>query len=140
MVELVVKHYDGALKAEHGTGRNMAPFVEQEWGRQAYALMARLKQLVDPANLLNPGVIINDDPHAHLHDLKTWARVEEEVDRCMECGFCEPKCPSRDLTLTPRRRIVVRREMPSLQQSGENPALLEALVRPTRMPAWIPAR
>lgn len=129
VVALVVERYDGALKAEHGTGRNMAPFVEQEWGRQAYALMARLKNLLDPHNMLNPGVIVNDDPHAHLNDLKTWARVEEEVDTCMECGFCEPKCPSRDLTLTPRRRIVVRREIARLQASGEDDRLLEELVR-----------
>jgi hypothetical protein len=31
--------YDGALKAEHGTGRNMAPFVETEWGAEAYWVM-----------------------------------------------------------------------------------------------------
>lgn len=129
IVELVVKKYDGALKAEHGTGRNMAPFVEAEWGKEAYALMARLKKLVDPDNLLNPGVIINPDQHAHIHDLKAWATVEEEVDRCMECGFCEPKCPSRDLTLTPRRRIVVRREIARLKATGESPAALESLVR-----------
>ena len=35
VVELVVKKYNGALKAEHGTGRNMAPFVEAEWGGDA---------------------------------------------------------------------------------------------------------
>ena len=33
--KLVVEKYDGSLKAEHGTGRNMAPFVEMEWGAQA---------------------------------------------------------------------------------------------------------
>ena len=32
LVELVVGKYDGALKAEHGSGRNMAPFVRDEWG------------------------------------------------------------------------------------------------------------
>jgi D-lactate dehydrogenase len=119
VVEVVVKKYDGALKAEHGTGRNMAPFVETEWGADAFAVMQELKQLADPENLLNPGVIINPDPEAHMADLKKMPVVEQEVDKCIECGYCEPKCPSRDLTLTPRQRIVVRREMQRLKDGGE---------------------
>jgi D-lactate dehydrogenase len=127
LVEFVVKRYDGALKAEHGTGRNMAPFVEVEWGPEAYAIMKRLKQLVDPENLLNPGVIINADRAAHLRALKPLPTVEEEVDKCIECGYCESKCPSRDLTTTPRQRIVVRREMTRLQAAGDQKELLAAL-------------
>jgi D-lactate dehydrogenase len=111
VVRLVVERYDGSLKGEHGTGRNMAPYVETEWGAEAYRVMKRVKELADPENLLNPGVIINADRLAHLRDLKTMPAVEEEVDKCIECGFCEVRCPSRDLTLTPRQRIVVRREM-----------------------------
>jgi len=127
VVELVVKKYDGALKAEHGTGRNMAPFVEAEWGPEAKAVMEQLKDLVDPLRLLNPGVILNADPKCHLADLKPMPGVEEEVDKCIECGYCEPKCPSRELTLTPRQRIVVRREMARLEANHENPALLASL-------------
>ena len=118
VVELVVAKYDGALKAEHGTGRNMAPFVETEWGPEAYRIMRELKSVTDPSNLLNPGVILNPDPLAHISDLKTMPVVEPEVDKCIECGFCEHSCPSRDLTLTPRQRIVVRREMQRLNDSG----------------------
>ncbi|MBL0313344.1 MAG: FAD-binding oxidoreductase [Holophagaceae bacterium] len=128
VVELVVKKYDGALKAEHGTGRNMAPFVEAEWGPEAKAVMEQLKNLVDPARLLNPGVILNDDPRCHLANLKPLPGVEEEVDKCIECGYCEPRCPSRELTLTPRQRIVVRREMARLEASREAPALLSSLL------------
>ena len=127
VVELVVRKYDGALKAEHGTGRNMAPFVEAEWGPEAKAVMTKLKALVDPWSLLNPGVIINNDPKGHLADLKPMPGVEEEVDKCIECGYCEPKCPSRELTLTPRQRIVVRREIARLEACRENPALLASL-------------
>jgi D-lactate dehydrogenase len=127
VVELVVKQYDGALKAEHGTGRNMAPFVEAEWGPEAKAIMVRLKALVDPEHLLNPGVILNPDPKCHLADLKPMPGVEEEVDKCIECGYCEPKCPSRELTLSPRQRIVVRREIARLAQTHENPEWLHAL-------------
>jgi len=124
----VVREYDGALKGEHGTGRNIAPFVEAEWGPEALDLMRALKRLVDPEGLLNPGVILNADPRAHLADLKTMPAVEEEVDRCIECGYCESKCPSRTLTLTPRQRIVVRREMVRLAaRDGED--RLHALTR-----------
>lgn len=119
VVELVVNKYDGALKAEHGTGRNIAPFVETEWGSDAYQIMRRLKSCIDPHNLLNPGVIINEDANAHIKNLKELPTVEEEVDKCIECGYCEHKCPSRDLTTTPRRRIVIRRELKKLKEAGE---------------------
>ncbi len=127
VVALVVKRYDGALKAEHGTGRNMAPFVEAEWGPEALAIMKELKALVDPEGLLNPGVILNPNPKAHLTDLKPMPSVEDEVDKCIECGYCEPKCPSLDLTLSPRQRIAVRREMVRLKDSRTDPDLLAAL-------------
>ena len=111
LADLVVGRYDGSLKGEHGTGRNVAPYVEKEWGAEAYRIMRRVKELADPENLLNPGVVLNADPLAHVRDLKSLPTVEEEVDKCIECGFCEVHCPSRDLTLTPRQRIVVRREI-----------------------------
>lgn len=119
VVGLVVNKYDGALKAEHGTGRNMASFVETEWGGDAYEIMKKIKSAVDPKNLLNPGVIINDDKEVHLKNLKEMPSVEEGVDRCIECGYCEHRCPSRDITTTPRRRIVVRRELKKLQQNND---------------------
>jgi D-lactate dehydrogenase len=120
VVELVVKKYDGTLKAEHGTGRNMAPFVETEWGSEAYQIMKSLKKVIDPENLLNPGVIINENSNAHLQDLKSLPSVEQEVDKCIECGYCEHKCPSRNVTLTPRQRIVVRRELALLKSAGKH--------------------
>ena len=127
VVDLVVRKYDGALKAEHGTGRNMAPFVETEWGGHALSIMRRIKALCDPENILNPGVILNSNPLAHLTDLKKLPSVEEEVDKCVECGFCERVCPSRELTLTPRQRIVVRREMALQEFSGRRTRQLDEL-------------
>jgi D-lactate dehydrogenase len=118
---MVVKKYDGSLKAEHGTGRNMAPFVEMEWGAQAYAAMRRIKALFDPQGLLNPGVILNPDPQSHLKNLKPLPAADVLVDKCIECGFCEPKCPSRGLTLSPRQRIVGWREIARLDAAGTEP-------------------
>ena len=111
LVELIVGKYDGSLKAEHGTGINMAPYVEREWGEKATELMWRVKRLADPDGVLAPGVVLNRDPGAHLRDLKTTPEIEQEAAPCVECGFCEPVCPSRDLTTTPRQRIVLRREI-----------------------------
>jgi D-lactate dehydrogenase len=118
--ELVVDRYDGSLKAEHGTGRNMAPFLEREWGSQATALIRRIKTLFDPLGQLNPGVIVNDDPRSHLRHLKPMPPAEAVVDRCIECGFCEPVCPSHRLTLSPRQRIVSWRELSRRAAAGED--------------------
>jgi D-lactate dehydrogenase len=113
---MVVEKYDGSLKAEHGTGRNIAPFVELEWGAQAYRLMHALKRLFDPRGLLNPGVILNGDPEAHLKNLKPLPACDPIVDKCIECGFCERQCPSHGLTLSPRQRIVGQREIARLER------------------------
>ena len=111
LVALVLDGYDGSLKAEHGTGVNMAPYVVREWGEKATGLMWRVKELADPAGVLSPNVLLSRDPGIHLRNLKTTPAIEEEATTCVECGFCEPVCPSRDLTTTPRQRIVIRREM-----------------------------
>jgi len=118
--ELVVRRFDGSLKAEHGTGRNMAPFVELEWGARATRMMRRVKALLDPHGLLNPGVILNDDPEVHLRALKPLPQADPLIDPCIECGFCEPRCPSRRLTATPRQRITVAREIARLRRAGED--------------------
>jgi D-lactate dehydrogenase len=124
---MVVDTYDGSLKAEHGTGRNMAPFVEMEWGAQAYALMKAIKDIFDPQHLLNPGVILSDNPQLHIQNLKPLPPAHSIIDKCIECGFCEDHCPSKDLSLTPRQRIVIQREIARLKATCDNPERLEAL-------------
>ena len=126
---MVVDKYDGSLKAEHGTGRNIAPFVELEWGAEAYALMLAVKRLFDPAGLLSPGVILNDDHDVHVKNLKPLPQCDPLVDQCIECGFCEPKCPSRGLTLSPRQRIVGWREISRLDRDGDDATRAASLHR-----------
>ena len=140
---LVIDKYDGSLKAEHGTGRNMAPFVKYEWGEKAYRMMQAVKTLFDPLNILNPGVIFNDDPQCHIKNFKPLPLLGSShrqpaennkstpdigpIDKCIECGFCEVNCLSCGFTLSSRQRIVIQREISRLKKSGENPQLLETL-------------
>ena len=129
MVDLVLGQ-GGTLKAEHGTGRIMAPFVRRQYGDELYEVMREIKRLCDPRGLLNPGVMINDDPDGAPAPPQGRRRpVEEEVDRCVECGYCEPVCPSRDLTTTPRQRIVLRREMQRAGGRGDTALVARAGAR-----------
>ncbi len=127
LVHLVVNEYDGSLKAEHGTGRNMAPFVRLEWGDELYEVMKEIKHIFDPDNIVNPGVLINDDPQLHLKSFKPMPQAHDLIDDCIECGFCENSCVSRGLTLSPRQRIVVFREIQHLRKSGHEPQRLALL-------------
>jgi D-lactate dehydrogenase len=120
VVEMTVKKYNGSLKAEHGTGRNMAPFVETEWGSELYNIMWKIKNLADPNNILNLGVILNKKSDVHILNLKPMPAVNNKIDLCVECGFCEPVCPSRGFTFTPRQRIGVSREI-ELISSNDHP-------------------
>ena len=140
VTELVVKKYDGSLKAEHGTGRNMAPYVEYEWGSKAFEAMKRIKDIFDPQRILNPGVIFNDDPECCFKNFKALPLLKpgkdapEEmsakyanINKCIECGFCEVNCVSCGFTLSSRTRIALQREMARLEESGEDPQLLASL-------------
>lgn len=129
MVKMVVDKYDGSLKAEHGTGRNMAPFVKKEWGEKAFGLMKEIKSLFDPDGILNPGVILNEDPEVHIKNLKRFPLIDAELDRCIECGFCERTCVADGLTLSARQRVVFLRYLASLRETGDDPEFLKALER-----------
>lgn len=125
VAHLVAVEFGGSLKAEHGTGRNMAPFVELEWGHDAYQLMWTLKRLLDPNGILNPDVVLSNDPQIHLKNLKPLPAADEIVDKCIECGFCEPVCPSKGLTLSPRQRIVMWRDIQAKKRAGVDTTALE---------------
>ena len=119
MVELVLSH-EGTLKAEHGTGRVMAPFVKRQFGDFLYQIMTDIKQLIDPKQILNPGVIISEDASIHLKNIKSVPEISPEATKCVSCGFCEPVCPSKNLTLTPRQRIVLERDIVDAKARGDH--------------------
>lgn len=126
MVDVVLGE-GGSLKAEHGTGRVMAPFVRRQYGDELYQVMREVKKLIDPGALLNPGVLLDDDPKAHLRHIKAAPKpVDAEVDRCVSCGYCEPVCPSKNITLTPRQRIISLRTIETARANGDM-ALAESL-------------
>uniref|UniRef100_UPI0040470D8E FAD-binding and (Fe-S)-binding domain-containing protein n=1 Tax=Shewanella baltica TaxID=62322 RepID=UPI0040470D8E len=125
VAEMVIHKYDGSMKAEHGTGRAVAPFVEMEWGADAYTLMKRIKHIFDPEGMLNPGVILNDDSTVHVKNIKPCPVVDDFVDKCIECGFCEKTCPTSALNFSPRQRIATLREIERLEQSGDKAAAAE---------------
>jgi D-lactate dehydrogenase len=127
VVHLVVDKYKGSLKAEHGTGRNMAPFVEYEWGTDAFELMKAVKQLFDLEGILNPGVIFNNDPKCYIKNFKPLPLISKEVDKCIECGFCEVNCLTCGFSLSLRQRIVLQREIARMKSSGEDRQLLRRL-------------
>ena len=154
VARLVVEEYDGSLKAEHGTGRNMAPFVKYEWGEEAFAAMRELKEIFDPHYLLNPGVIFNDDPECFIKHFKPLPELKMrtlqaatpaaspsqretvegvlKANKCIECGFCEVNCVTCGLTLSSRQRIVIQREISHLRETGSDPARLRTLVKQYR--------
>ena len=140
VTEMVVKKYDGSLKAEHGTGRNMAPYVEYEWGTKAFEAMKRIKEIFDPQNILNPGVIFNDDQECCFKNFKALPLLKPgedapesmsmaygKINKCIECGFCEVNCVSCGFTLSSRTRIALQREMARLEETGQDHDLLSRL-------------
>ena len=127
MVNIVLTN-QGSLKAEHGTGRMMAPFVSRQFGSELYEIMVRIKKAFDPKNILNPGVIISEDSLAHLHNIKFHPTINAIADNCVECGYCEPVCPSKDLTTTPRQRIVIQRAIAGARLENDSTLLKELRV------------
>lgn len=115
LASLICDELNGALKGEHGTGRAVVSYVQQQWGSKIYNWMREIKKTIDPENIMNAGVLIDLNGDSYPDIFKENTIVDASIDRCVDCGFCESQCPSRFLTLTPRQRIIVWREIQRLK-------------------------
>ena len=66
----------GSTSGEHNDGRLRAPYLEELYGAEVYALFQQLKQIFDPHGILNPGVKIN----VKLEDIKPLLRTSYSLD------------------------------------------------------------
>lgn len=119
LTQLVTQKLAGSLKAEHGAGRHVAPFLQVEWGTEVYAIFWQVKQLLDPTLIFNPDVMLTHNLQLHVQNLKQMGNTDPIVDKCIECGYCEQVCPSAKLNLTPRQRITAYRKLEKLLHSKQ---------------------
>jgi Fe-S oxidoreductase len=104
----VVFQSGGTISGEHGVGLSRTAFVKDQYG-PLYDVFRQVKQLFDPQNLLNPGKIINDDPHLTSANLRPAPAAPPEIVslqlrwrpeelrqvalRCNGCGNCRTQEP-----------------------------------------------
>ncbi len=69
--DAVLERFHGAPSAEHGIGRIRAETLPRVWGPAVYDVMQRIKGALDPDGLLNPGVLLSDEPW-----WATWGGLE----------------------------------------------------------------
>jgi glycolate oxidase subunit GlcD len=101
----------GTLSAEHGTGLTRAKYIENQLG-PAMNVMRKIKQTLDPDNILNPGKMGLEKGPADIYDffafqplinhpegVNSYGKdIDDEVLACIHCGFCRLGCPTFDVT------------------------------------------
>lgn len=100
----------GTISGEHAVGLIRAGFVRRQFGDAYYGLLQEVKKIFDPAGLMNPGKILNDDPDVMFRSLRRERRVlperaksellfkneehELELEQCYGCGLCLGREPA----------------------------------------------
>ena len=152
---LVARH-GGTLSGEHGDGRARSELLPAMYSPAALALFGQVKAVLDPGNLLNPGVLVDPRPvdadlrlAARLPEPRTTLRLVEDagslaaaVHRCTGVGRCIADntgtggvmCPSyvatRDEKDSTRGRARVLQEMVNgevVRDGWRSPEVHEAL-------------
>ena len=116
--ELYDKIYDKVIKiggsttAEHADGRLRAPLLRKLYGDEIYEIFRSIKHILDPDNILSPGVILSDDPFSKNID------YEKIKSYCAACGKCNGYCPAYDIFR--REDFSPRGWLRMINQSGES--------------------
>ncbi|MFH1481763.1 MAG: FAD-binding and (Fe-S)-binding domain-containing protein [Pseudomonadota bacterium] len=101
----------GTLSAEHGTGITRAPHIQRQLG-QGLEIMRKIKQSLDPDNILNPGKMGLEKAKTDIYDYFAFKPlvdhpegvnsygegIDNEVLACIHCGFCRLGCPTFGVT------------------------------------------
>jgi FAD/FMN-containing dehydrogenase/Fe-S oxidoreductase len=113
-IKNLVAEYGGVNSSEHGDGLARSEFNREIFGDALYEAMRSVKQLFDPANVMNPGKIVDAPPMTdHLRDsvlppapafetrlqFEVVGGMRDAADRCMNIGLCRKStsgvmCPS----------------------------------------------
>ncbi|HSX16431.1 MAG TPA: FAD-binding oxidoreductase [Candidatus Saccharimonadales bacterium] len=70
----------GSTTGEHGDGRLRAPYLEQLYGPELYAVFQKIKQVFDPYGILNPGVKTG----VSLDDIKPLVRSDYTLNHLFD--------------------------------------------------------
>jgi len=112
MVSLADEVYDlvlnlkGTISGEHGDGKTRTYYLKKQYP-ELYPAFVEIKNLFDPANIFNPGVIVGGEENPlgqHLkhgvdyHIVPTGSLFDgkffrTEVETCSGCGKCRSYCP-----------------------------------------------
>ncbi len=98
----LVASYGGSMSGEHGDGRARSELLGRMYSPAAIAMMEQAKRILDPGNLLNPGVLVDPAPFdsdlrlaAPPVPLRTSLRLTHDggsfsaaVHRCTGVGKC----------------------------------------------------
>ena len=89
--ETILDRFQGSICGEHGDGRVRAEMVRRMFGDELYGLFVQVKQAMDPAGILNPGVKISETAFTEHIDFERLGKS------CATCAKCNAVCPVYDV-------------------------------------------
>jgi Fe-S oxidoreductase len=141
--DLVARH-GGSMSGEHGDGRARSELLGRMYSPEAMSLMAAVKHVLDPRNVLNPGNLVDPEPFDASLRLAAapagpLALLFGDAHRCTGVGKCVADntanggvmCPSylasRDEKDSTRGRSRVLQDVVTGRLAIDDPAVDDAL-------------